>query len=118
MRNAWQVELLGALRVWRPDEPHRAISRFHTQRTGLLLAYLTYYRERAHPRDRLVELFWPESELGAGRLSLRVALSALRRQLEPPGAAGHVLIADRATVRLAPEAVTTDVAAFEVALRA
>src|SRR5439155_22891748 len=109
MREAWQVELLGALRVRRPDEPDRAISRFPTQRTGLLLAYLAYHREQFHPRDYLAELLWPESEPASGRLNLRVALSALRRQLEPPGAvSGRVLIADRSTIRLDPERVTTD----------
>src|SRR5207249_1373074 len=45
-------------------------------------------------------------------------LSWLRRQLEPPGIpSGAVIVADRATVRLNPEAVTTDVAGFESALR-
>jgi DNA-binding SARP family transcriptional activator len=50
---------------------------------------------------------------------LRQALSSLRGQLEPPGVpAGSVLFADRHTVRLNPDAVTTDVAAFEAALAA
>src|SRR5262245_45837189 len=118
MQAAWQVQLLGTLALRSPADPGRIVSRFYSRRAGLLLAYLAYYRQQAHPRERLVGLLWPEAEEPAGRLRLRVALSALRRQLEPPGtAAGTVLAADRATVRLQPEAVTTDVAAFEAALR-
>src|SRR5687768_4897556 len=112
MTERWHIELLGGLRARRGGH---VLERFRTHKTGALLAYLAFYRERAHARDALAELFWPEAD--AGRQSLRVALTYLRRQLEPPGTAeGSVLLAGRTAVQLSPEAATTDVVAFEEAL--
>ena len=111
----WRIELFGGLRVQGGD---RVISRFPTQKTGALLAYLGYHLDSTHPREVLVELLWPESLPSAGRNSLSKALSSLRQELEPPGVpAGAVIIADRASVRLNSETVTTDVAQFESALQ-
>src|SRR5205823_1820341 len=85
---------------------------------------------------------WPEVEPADGRNSLRQTLFLLRRQLEPRVVAGAslmvegpakrgpsspaassqqpatVLLTDRSSVQLNPEAITTDVAEFQVALRA
>jgi predicted ATPase/DNA-binding SARP family transcriptional activator len=116
MSALWHIELFGGLTVTSRD---RTIRRFRTQATAALLAYLAYHRRRTHPRDELVELFWPEADLDGGRNNLRVALNSLRRQLEPPGIpSGAVLVADRSTVRLNAEAIATDVAAFEASLQA
>jgi len=53
----------------------------------------------------------------AGRNSLSVALSSLRSQLEGPATpAGAAIIADRASVRANPNAITTDVAQFSAFL--
>src|SRR5687767_6453324 len=116
MDSPWRIEVLGWLRA-----VHRArvITRFRSQQTGLLLAYLAINSHRSHPRSELVELLWPEGDPEAGSLNLRVALSSLRRQLEPPGVPPHsVLLADRSSIRLNPAAVSTDVAEFETALQA
>jgi predicted ATPase/DNA-binding SARP family transcriptional activator len=107
----WRIELLGGVRAVNCE---REITRFRTQKSAALLAYLAYYRDRPHPRECLIEMFWPESVPAAGRQSLSQALSHLRHPLEPPGAA---LIADRSSVRLNACAITTDVAEFEAALR-
>src|SRR5262249_36618054 len=83
-----------------------------------LLAYLAYYRHQAHPREVLMEMLWPDCDPDTGRNRLSTALWSLRRQLEPPGTfAGNILQADRFAVSLNPAAITTDVAAFKVALR-
>jgi DNA-binding SARP family transcriptional activator len=111
----WHITLLGTLRA---EGDGRVVSRFYTQKMGALLAYLAYHRHRSHPRDALIDLLWPEADPRAGRNSLSVALSSLRHQLEPPGVpAGTVILADRTSVRLNPEAVTTDVAEFHDALQ-
>src|SRR5947208_1365870 len=73
----------------------------------------------ARPRDLLLELLWPEADLDAGRHNLSNALSVLRRVLEPAGVApGTVILADHSAVRLNPDAVQTDVAAFEAVVEA
>ncbi|HLV81592.1 MAG TPA: AAA family ATPase [Chthonomonadaceae bacterium] len=116
MTPLWRICLFGRLRVEREGEE---VLHFRTQKTGALLAYLAYFRDRAHPREELIDQFWQEADLDSGRASLRTALAALRRLLEPSGvAADSVLIADRVAIRLDPEAVTTDVSEFEAALRA
>jgi predicted ATPase/DNA-binding SARP family transcriptional activator/Tfp pilus assembly protein PilF len=109
------IQLLGGLCI---RQQERQISRFNTHKTGALLAYLAYHRRQAHPREVLIELLWPDRVPQAGRGSLSMALSSLRHQLEPPGVpAGAVILADRFTVQLNPDAVTTDAAEFETALR-
>jgi predicted ATPase/DNA-binding SARP family transcriptional activator len=111
----WRIELLGGLRAVQGE---RVFTRFRTQKNAELLAYLAIHPGRAHPREGLIELLWPECDLDAGRNRLSTALSTLRHQLEPPGVpAGAVLQADRASVGLNAQAVTTDVAEFEAAVR-
>ena len=111
----WRIELFGGLCVKSSD---RVLTRFRTHKTGALLAYLAYYRQQPHSREVLIELHWPEDASESGRHSLRMALSSLRRQLEPPGVpSGAVIIANRFSVQLNPAAVTTDVAGFGAALQ-
>lgn len=114
--SVWHIQLLGALRA---RQGELTVERFATHKAGALLAYLALHPTRAHAREALTELFWPEADPDSGRLSLRVALSSLRRQLEASDAGGGVvLIADRTHVRLRPDAITTDVAQFEACLSA
>ena len=110
METPWAIQLLGGLRA---EHSGKVITRFPTRKAGALLAYLAYYSARAHPREILIELLWPGGDLEAGRNSLSVTLSSLRRLFEPRGIpAGAVLQADRFTVQLNPQSVTTDVAVF------
>jgi predicted ATPase/DNA-binding SARP family transcriptional activator len=112
----WRIEMLGGLRVVMGD---RIITRFRTQKTGALIAYLAYFPQRSHLRDALIELFWPDGDPSAGRNNLSRELAWLRQHLEPQGGLpGTVIDADRAAVRLNLDAVTTDVAAFDAALHA
>jgi predicted ATPase/DNA-binding SARP family transcriptional activator len=116
----WQINLLGDLKACRDGH---VIRRFRTQQTGLLLAYLAYYPKKDHPREWLRELIWPEDDSGLRDQRKRqgymnMAVCWLRRELEPPDVpSGSVLYADRAQVRLRPEAIKTDVADFEFALQ-
>jgi DNA-binding SARP family transcriptional activator len=118
----WRVELLGGLQA---AGDGRVLTRFRSQRIGLLLAYLAYHRDRPHRREALIELLWPECDPATGRLNLRVALSLLRLQLARPEApiadardvCDSVLLVNRASVQMDPACVTTDVAEFEDALR-
>src|SRR5579871_2466236 len=105
-----RVEMLGPLRVVRNDQP---LNRFARRKAVLLLAYLAL-RPGMHPRDHLSDLLWPDMDLPAGRDNLSTTLASLRSQLEPVGVRrGSVLLTSHTEVGLNPEAVTTDVAAFE-----
>jgi predicted ATPase/DNA-binding SARP family transcriptional activator len=111
-----RLELFGGLRLLQGD---RVLTRFRTHKAATLLAYLALHLRQSHPRDQLVDLFWPEMELEAGRVNLSTALTSLRRPLEPPGIpSGSVLVADRRSVQLNPAAVATDVAEFDALLDA
>src|SRR5436190_12811857 len=81
-----RIQLLGELRItFAGQEAPRSF----TRKIGGLLGYLAITHSvgtrlhRAHSRDELIELFWPEADLEAGRASLRSALPLLRRLLEP-----------------------------------
>jgi predicted ATPase len=112
----WRLRLLGgfALKDGRVSTVHRLPSRAIT----LLLARLAIEPGRAHGREELIDLLWPEVDLGIGRNRLRQGLSVLRAVLEPCGeAANSVLQADRRTLQLVPGALDCDVDAFLRALR-
>jgi len=116
MNYVWRIELFGGLRALSGE---RVITRFRTHKTGALLAYLALFPSRPHPREALLELLWGDEPPEAARNALRVALSSLRRQMEPPGTPhGTVLVADRSKIQLNPLACATDVADFEAALEA
>jgi predicted ATPase/DNA-binding SARP family transcriptional activator/Tfp pilus assembly protein PilF len=105
-----RLEFLGRLSLWQGS---RELRRFRTHKTALLLAYLAFYKQRIHPREYLVELFWPDSAPEAARSNLSVALTALRGQLEGPDVPrGSIVVADRSQVHLNPAAFTTDVEEF------
>jgi DNA-binding SARP family transcriptional activator len=111
-----RIELLGGLRLRRGDQ---VVTRFRTRKVGELLAYLSCYSLHPHPREALIDLLWPDCDPQAGRVRLNNAVSSLRRALTPPGASlPRILIADRETVGLDPDRVTSDVGEFEAALQA
>ncbi len=112
----WRIEMLGGLRA---RSAGRVVERFQTQKTGALLAFLACHPDRRHSREELVDLLWPDAEIGPGRNRLSQAVGWLRSRFEPDGAApGSVLLADRQSVGLSRELVMTDVAEFEAALSA
>ena len=111
----WRFQTFGRLSARRGDQ---VVTRFASSRTAALLARLALFPQRAHPREELIELLWPDGDRDACRPRLRVVLASLRRQLEPPDVPpGSVLVADRSTICLHPSACRCDVAEFEAALR-
>lgn len=108
--------MLGGLRV---RQGERVVSRFQTQKTGALLAYLALHSGRSFPRETMAEVLWPDGDPSAIRNRLNQAISSLRRQLHPPGCEpGYVLQADHLALQVNTHTVVTDVAEFEAALRA
>ena len=100
----WHATLLGGARV---QGPLGGVERLRTRVAFVLLAYLVLHRDRVHPREELVDRFWPEDDPEAARGKLRLALHSIRAAL------GDLLATDRQTVRVAaPGSVETDRDAF------
>ena len=86
------VALFGA-----PEGRHgRRIVAFPTRKAMAILAYLLV-EGGAHRRDKLTALFWPESDEGAGRATLRSTLARLRDGLAGITDEPHLII-ERDTV--------------------
>lgn len=114
LRARWQVRLLGGFEL--DDGQHRQ-TRLRSRAAMSLLARVALAPARAHPREELVALLWPDADAESGRNRLRQTLSLLRAVLEPAGQR-PVLVADRRMVRAVPGALWCDAADFEVAVRA
>lgn len=109
----WYVRMLSTLVATRA---HWHVSHFRSQKTAELFAYLALRCDRTHTREQLCALLWPESPPSSARANLRQSLASLRRQFEPPGIEpGAVIVADRKSIGLNPETLTTDVRLFEAA---
>lgn len=101
-----RIEVLGTLRLVLGGE---TLTHFPRQKAARLLTYLALHPKQAHPREHLIDLFWPDLDLPAGRDSLSTTLSALRRLL----GLFDVLVTTHQTVGLRWDRVTTDAAEFE-----
>ncbi len=90
-------------------------------RARSLLRLLALHQGRPVHRETLVESLWPEAGAAAGTRSMQVAVSALRRVLEPGSARGgsQLLVREADSYRLAlPDPAASDVAEFDAARRA
>jgi DNA-binding SARP family transcriptional activator len=110
-----RIEMFGGLSVRLNG---RTIDRFRTRKAASLLARLALFPDRAHPREELIDLLWPESEIEAGRANLRQSLWFLRHLLEGNSDSESVILADNTSLRLRPGSIVTDVGEFEAALNA
>lgn len=107
--------MLGGLRAIVGD---RVVSRFQTQKTGALFAFLASVPGKQFSRDQLAALLWPDGEPTAIRNRLNQAVSSLRRQLHPPGSDPNaVIVADHTTLGLSEFTVVTDVDEFKLLLK-
>jgi DNA-binding SARP family transcriptional activator len=82
-----------------------------TKKIQACLAYLALPSGREHTRDKLAALLWGELSQGRARHSLRQALLALRRAVEPVRPA--CLCIQGATIVLNPDAVDVDAVNFD-----
>jgi len=108
----WTVELFGGVSAIHQE---RVIRRFRTQKTASLLAYLAYNKTQRHPREKLADLLWPDNDPHDSRMSLNVAVCALKQALELPDSREEVVLSTRGSIQLNPELVSTDTAAFMAA---
>jgi DNA-binding SARP family transcriptional activator len=77
-----KVRLLGPFRVWRNDQLV-APEEWPTRKTRSLLKILLTERGHVVPKERLMELLWPDLLPRSAANSLRVGICRLRRVLEP-----------------------------------
>lgn len=81
-----------------------------------LLAYLLLHRQRAHSREKLVDLFWMNHDQDRARGCLRAALCRLRRLLESNGFSAETYLVTTPTGEIAFNLESDcwlDVAVFE-----
>lgn len=106
----WRVEMLGGLRVLPISMPTaEAVEQFRTHKTALILARLALSPHRAHGREELADLLWPDLPPERGRANLTQTLAYLRQALREPRTGG-LFITDHKTVRVRRESLQTDVA--------
>ena len=102
-----RIEIFGGLRVIHGEN---IIDRFRTRKAASLLARLALFPHRAHSREELIDLLWPEMDPEAGRVNLRQTLYSLRHALDCKGES--VFESDKSSIRLRADSVVTDVADF------
>ncbi|MCA9979650.1 MAG: tetratricopeptide repeat protein [Anaerolineales bacterium] len=108
-----QLKTLGQVQVIIDGQPVG----FKMSRAVGLLVYLVVNRERAHGREQLATLFWPEEDDRKARENFRQALYQLRRALG--NVASAYLTISRSTVSFTPTLpYELDVEQFEQAIAA
>ncbi len=108
----FELRVLGTLEIRATDGRNVEPLVRRSKRTALL-AYLAAALPRGfHRRDKLVALFWPESDEAHARAALSQALYVLRNALGEPA----VVTRGEGEVGLNVQVVWSDVATFEAAL--
>lgn len=77
----------------------RLVTDFESAKVRALLAYLAAEADRAHPREAVAELLWPERPPGAALGDLRHALASLRKTLGDSSAQPPFLLVTHATLQ-------------------
>lgn len=88
------------------------VSRFGTDKTRALLAYLALESERAHPREALAGMLWPDQAGDAARHSLRQALLRLRGAIGDTASTAFLLISPETLAFNRASAYSLDAADF------
>lgn len=103
------IQLLGGATIRLDDT---AVTGFASRKAEALFIYLAC-NPRPHPRETLAALLWPENDQSRALANLSVALTSLRKQLDP------YLLAERHTIAFnAAMAYELDAAVFQQAIRA
>lgn len=110
----WHVRVLGGFEL---DDGRHCLTRLRSRAAMALVARLAMAPARAHSREELAALLWPDADDETGRSRLRQTLSLLRDVLEPAGGP-PVLQADRRVITPVRGALWCDAGALEQALRA
>jgi DNA-binding SARP family transcriptional activator len=108
------LALLGSFQITLDGEP---VSGLTSAKARALLVYLAVESDRAHPREALAELLWPDHPEESALDSLRHALAQLRRSLGDQAAATPLILVTRDALRLNPAGdIWTDTTDFRALL--
>ncbi|MBI1296106.1 hypothetical protein GC175_14225 [bacterium] len=107
---------LGAFQVVHNDTP---IASFRSVNIQALLTYLAMESDRPHPRDALIQLFWPDEPADVARHNLSQSLYLLRKAVDADKQGSPRLLVTRQTIQFNPASdYALDVADFLAALDA
>ena len=95
-----EMRILGGFQVSLDGQP---VTGFESDKTRALLVYLAVEAERAHRRERLAGLLWPERSETTARSYLRRVLANLRRVIHDHETAPPFLRIDRQTIQFNQE---------------
>jgi len=84
--------LLGETQVFLNGKPIQDLS---AEKARALLYYLAVEGDRAHRRESLAEMLWPEKPPGYGRNNLKQTLSILKKTLGDAGAEEPIIISSK-----------------------
>lgn len=103
---------LGLLHSFRLERAGQVMQRFQRRLQDELLAYLALQPTRAHGRDEIARLFWPDKPVSIAQRRLSHVLFFLNKELKALGLPEGTIQADYYTLQLAP-GIGTDVQQLE-----
>ena len=106
-----RLRTLGGLSIEQSDGGATSTAATSARRRLALLAVLAVNAPRGVPRDKLLALFWPESDTDRARHALDQTLYSLKRDL-----GAEALVLGREEPALNPAAITSDVEEFQAAI--
>lgn len=112
----FRIHLFGEFRI---ENDQGQPLKLGIRKAQLLLAHLLLHPGQLRPRERLVDLFWPESEEAKAERSLNQTIYVLRNLLEPKGTPkGAYLITKQRAVQFNSDSdVWVDIHEFESLLK-
>jgi len=110
-RNVFSLKVLGGASIQTPSGP--LAGRAAQRRRIALLAMLAVARERGMSRDKLIAYLWPEQDAEHGRPLLSDSIYRVNQAL-----GAEAIVGAGEDLRLSPEALPSDVGAFENAIDA
>lgn len=106
-----RLRTLGGLSIEQGDGAASSSAATSARRRLALLAVLAVNAPRGVPRDKLLALFWPESDTDRARHALDQTLYSLKKDL-----GADALVVGREEPALNPAAIASDVEEFQTAL--
>ena len=104
------LSLLGTPKIICSDTQQRILLPYI--KLTLLISYLAL-ETRAHTREFLADLFWPELDANNSRANLRRALFNIQLAFASAGLQNSLILADRNTVHLSKDCLWIDVLEFD-----